>query len=124
MFGRRYTYTSLSRPYSFSIILYLYTKEEYSFPHISYPFRMFLIYSFIIYSIYRYREYFSATFTTFPALFLPSIILLLYIEEETLSPPLFLPLYKVNTFSTATFLTFLIVWGKVCGEKFLKTLLV
>ena len=126
MFGRRYTYTSLSRPYSFSIILYLYTKEEYSFPHISYPFRMFLIYSFIIYSIYRYREYFSATFTTFPALSLPFIILLLYIEEETFSPPPFSPYicsYKVNTFSTAHFLT-LIVWEKVCGEKFLKTLLV
>ena len=122
MFERRYTYTSLPRPfppYSFSIILYLYKRNTlsrtYPFPPLSYLFLCLLFY----YILYIQRgTYFPATFTTFPALSLPSIILLLYIEEGTLFPPLFLPSYKVNTFSTAPFLTFLIVWEKFAGKSF------
>ena len=117
---------SLSRPFLFliSIILYLYKGNTLSrtlplAPHLSYLFLCLPLYYFIIYSIYREEH-------TFPQL-LPlshtSIILLLYIDKGTLFPPLFLPSYKVNTFTPPTFLT-LIVWEKVCGEKFLKTLLV
>ena len=126
MFGRRYTYTSLSRPFLFSIILYLYTEKRNTLSRTFLTLSACSLYTLLLYTLYRYREYFSATFTTFPALSLPFIILLLYIEEETFSPPPFSPYicsYKVNTFSTAHFLT-LIVWGKVCGKKFLKTLLV
>ena len=90
------------------ILLYtisIYKKEEHSFPHILYLLpRTFLtlIYSFIIYSIYRYREYFSATFYPFPHSF---IILLIYRMIHTFPAP-FLPLYKVNTFLPPLSLSF------------------
>ena len=116
----------LPRPFStflfpFSIILYLYTKRETLFPALTFPATFFLhlclpLYSFIIYSIYR--EYFSATFLALSHTF---IILLIYREWYTLWPP-FLPLYKVNTFSTATFFIFLkcYLWEKFAGKSFWK----
>ena len=109
-----------------SIILYketLFPAHSLPFPPLS--FRTFVyLYISLLYILYIQRgTYFPATF---PALSLPFIILLIYRRGYTFPAP-FLPLYiypyKVNTFSTAHFLT-LIVWGKVCGEKFLKTLLV
>ena len=125
MFERRYTYTIFAPPFFFSflsIILYLYTKMRTLFPapYLSRHFLTFtLIYS-LLYTLYIERSILSRNFLPLSHTF---IILLIYIEWYTLCPPLFTP-YKVNTFSTATFLTFLIVWEKVCGEKFLKTLLV
>ena len=107
------------------LLYYIYIqKKETLFPAHSLPFaHMFLtlIYSFIIYSIYRYREYFSATFYPFLILLLYS----LYIEEGTFYPPLspliytlikWTPLYRHFPYPYSL--------GKVCGEKFLKTLLV
>lgn len=105
-----------------SIILFYYTISIYKkgtlfpAPYLSCHFLSAPLFTFIylyyIYSIYREEHTFPQLFTPFPTVLLYS----LYIEEETFSPPLFYPSYKVNTFSTATFLT-LIVWGKVCGEK-------
>ena len=74
MFGRRYTYTIFAPAlFLFSIILYLYTEMKntlsrtYLYPA---PFLPFPYVPFIIYSIYRYREYFSATFYHFSRPFL------------------------------------------------------
>ena len=93
---------SLSRPFFLYYTISLYRKgntlsRTFFTPHLSYPFHMFLIYSFIIYSIYRYREYFSATFTTFPALSHSFIILLIYRRWNTL-PALFYPFIKWTPF--------------------------
>ena len=125
MFERRYTI--FAPPFSLlSLLYYIYIQKRNTLSRTFFTFcpapLFTFIYLYYIYSIYR-DEY------TFPQLLPLShtfIILLLYIEEGTFYPPPFSPYiysYKVNTFSTAHFLT-LIVWEKVCGEKFLKTLLV
>ena len=90
MFGRRYTIFAppfLSLYYTISIYKRGTLFPAHSLPsHLSYPFRMFLIYSFIIYSLYR-EEY------TFPQLFPPFPILLLYsLYIEHFSRPFFTPL--------------------------------
>ena len=89
------------------------------FPPLS--FRTF-VYLYYIYSIYREEHSFPQLFTPFPYFYYTPII---YRRGNTLPAPFppYIYSYKVNTFSTAHFLT-LIVWEKVCGEKFLKTLLV
>lgn len=123
---------SLLRPFPpFFPLSLLYYIRKHSFPHILYPLTTFFphlclpLYISIIYTLYIERSILSRNFLPLSYTF---IILLLYIEEGTFYPPPFSPYiyiysYKVNTFSTAHFIT-LIVWGKVCGEKFLKTLLV
>ena len=89
-----YNEHTFAPPFSFPYLYYtiIYRNENtlsrtLPFPPLSYPF---FVYSFIIYSIYRRGN-------TFPAPFYP--------------------FYKVNTFSTAPFLT-LIVWGKFAGKSF------
>ena len=122
MFGRRYTYTIFAPPFppfSFlSIILYLYTEKGTLFPAPFLPFpHVPYILFYYIYSIYR-GIHFPATF---PAPSLPFIILLLYIEEETFYPPPFSPYiysYKVNTFSTAHFLTLIVLGKGLRGKVF------
>lgn len=87
-----------SRPFLFSLlysIYYIYIQKwKYSFPPTIFftpTFLPFLLYIFIILSIYR--EYaFPQLFTLFPPF--PLLLLYsLYIEEGTLFPPPFLPLY-------------------------------
>ena len=88
---------SLPRPFPFLYYtISIYRNEEHSFPHLplSHTFLTLStrsLYTLLLYTLYRYREYFSATF---PALSHTFIILLLYIEEGTFSPPLFTPLIK------------------------------
>lgn len=119
--------TPFSFPYLY-YILYLYTKVRTLFPATFFPATFFPrlclpLYISIIYTLYIERNILSRHSLPLSYTF---IILLIYRRGNTLPAP-FLPLYiysyKVNTFSTAHFLT-LIVWEKVCGEKFLKTLLV
>ena len=107
-----------------SIILYketLFPAHSLPFPPLS--FRTFVYLYILLYTLYREEHTFPQLFTLFLYFYYTPII---YRRGNILPAP-FLPLYiysyKVNTFSTAHFLT-LIVWGKVCGEKFLKTLLV
>ena len=127
MFERRYTYTIFAPPLSYPLLYYIYIqKEETLFPAHSLPFPplsyLFFVYSFIIYSIYREGIHFPATFYPFPHSF---IILLLYIEEGTLCPPFFAPLIKWTPLHRHFLYLFeMLLMGKVCGEKFLKTLLV
>ena len=117
---------SLSRPFFLYYTISIYRKRKHSFPHILYLLPRTFVYLYIsllyIYSIYREEHTFPQLFTLFRhslPLSHTSIILLLYIEEKTFSPPPFSPYicsYKVNTFSTAHFLT-LIVLGKSLREK-------
>ena len=106
--------------FSLSLLYYIYIRETlFPAPYLSRHFltlSLFTLILFIIYSIYREEH-------TFPQLFTPFLILLLYslyIEEGTLFPPPFLPSYKVNTFSTATFFIFLKCYlrEKFAGKSF------
>ena len=111
-------------PFSFAylyytIIYYIYTKEH-SFPHLTFPAPLlpFSHVLFIIYSIYREEYTFPQLFTLFPPF--PIVLLYsLYIENDIHFARPFLPLIKWTPFPY-----FYYSLGKVCGEKFLKTLLV
>ena len=105
---------SLSRPFLSIIyysILYLYTEMGTLFPATFLPFPLFtLILFYYIYSIYREEHTFPQLFTPFPIVLLYS----LYIEWYTLFPPLFLPSYKVNTFTPPLSLSF---WNVTYGKS-------
>ena len=91
----------LSRPFStfsFSIILYLYTKREHSFPHLTFP-ATFLpsiclpLYTLLLYTLYIERNILSRNFLPFSRPFLTLYYtLIIYREWYTLSPPPFYPL--------------------------------
>lgn len=121
----------LFRPFStfliLSLLYYIYIQKRNTLSRTFFTFlsahSFTLIYSFIIYSIYREEHTFPQLFTPFPQFYYTPYI---YRRGNTLPAP-FYPSYKVNTFSTAIFLTFLIVWweslrGKVF-ENFISIVL-
>ena len=126
MFERRYTYTSLPRPFLFLIsiiLLYLYTKMEHSFPHISLS-RTFLtfyfvyLYTLLLYTLYIERNILSRNFYHFSRPFLTLYYTPIIYRRWNTFPAPFLSLYKVNTFTPPLSLLFYSLGKSLRGKVF------
>ena len=94
MFGRRYTYTSLSRPYSFlSIILYLYTEKGNTLSRTFLPFTTAPLFTLLLYTLYIERNILSRNFYHFSRPFLTFYYTPIIYRRGNIFPAPFLPLY-------------------------------
>ena len=121
---RTYLCPALFHLFLFSLLYYIYIRETL-FPALtlSRHFLTFSLFTLLLYTLYIERNTLSRNFLPFSRSFLYFYYTpLIYRIGNTLSA-LFYPSYKVNTFTPPLSLLFYSL-GKVCGEKFLKTLLV